>query len=80
MEEYLFFGMSGLSILIFMVGVGQLFSHKDQETPAAISNDPVLRGIALAEHNLRMTRAVGDQIVGAVLIVGGFLGGCLLWF
>lgn len=79
MAEYLQFGMSGIAALMMLIGLGQLFSHKDNETPWLQPSDPGSQKLAIAEHNVRMLRSVGDQIIGAVLISGGFVGAAILW-
>jgi len=80
MVEYFRYGMSGFAVLMVLLGVWQICSHRDNEAPLFLSAEPTARNLAIAEHNVRMLRAVGDQIIGAVLISGGFIGGCLLWF
>lgn len=80
MVEYLRYGMSGFALLMMLIGVWQICGHRDDETPLISSADPGSRSLIIAEHNVRMLRAVGDQMIGAALISGGFVGGCVLWF
>ncbi|MGE4323670.1 MAG: hypothetical protein AB7E60_11665 [Sphingobium sp.] len=79
MSSYVYIGLSVLSISMIIIGVFQVCSHQDKHTPNFLSSEPSARSLMIAEHNVRMLRAVGDQIVGAILIAGGFVSGCILW-
>ena len=80
MIQYLHYGMSGIAALMLALGIMQLVSHQDDKIPTALSAEPINQTSELLRYNAAMLRSVGDQIVGAVLISGGFIGGCLLWF